>query len=229
MVSNVPIRRVIWRPCYRIVASRFPPVQLFGRIAEPEDIEAVAEIESLTNDRIRGQRGEIEPMPPEDLPPGEYSAALMAPFAHVNPDGSRFGDGTYGVFYAGRTIETAVAETRYHSEKFMRATHEEPCDLDRRVYVIDLDGDLHDIRGMRALLPNVYSTDDYSESRKFGRTLREQGSPGICYDSLRHHGGECVGAFRPRVLSNCRQAQHLCYVWNGEAISLVYEKKSWEG
>jgi hypothetical protein len=28
----------------------------------------------------------------------------------------------------------------------------------------------------------------------------------------------------PLILSNCRQERHLCYVWDGRAISTIYEK-----
>jgi hypothetical protein len=31
------------------------------------------------------------------------------------------------------------------------------------------------------------------------------------------------------VLSNCRQERHLCYVWDGKAISSVYEKRTLGG
>ena len=36
---------VEWKPCWRIVPSRFPPVQLFERVADPDDLEAVFELE----------------------------------------------------------------------------------------------------------------------------------------------------------------------------------------
>ena len=42
-----------WKPCWRIVPSRYPPIDLFERIAPPEDWEALAAVESLTNPRIR--------------------------------------------------------------------------------------------------------------------------------------------------------------------------------
>ena len=31
--------------------------------------------------------------------------------------------------------------------------------------------------------------------------------------------------FRPRLLSNCRQERHLCYVWGGRTISTIDEKR----
>jgi hypothetical protein len=46
----------------------------------------------------------------------------------MNPQGSRFSDGTYSVFYCARKQDPAIAETRYHAALFMAATHEPPCD-----------------------------------------------------------------------------------------------------
>jgi hypothetical protein len=45
------------------------------------------------------------------------------------------------------TPDTAIAETRYHREQFLRATSEPPMELDIRVLVADLQQHLHDIRG----------------------------------------------------------------------------------
>jgi hypothetical protein len=49
--------------------------------------------------------------------------------------------------------------------------------------------------------------------------------PTIVHDGVRHQGGTCAAAFRPRALSRCRQAEHLGYVWNGERITVAYEKR----
>ena len=224
-----PIRRVTWLPCWRIIPSRFPPIQLFERVTDPADLDAVLALESLTNDRLRAEVGELDLIPLEDRLSGPGTSAIMTAFTHRNPDGSRFSDGTYGVYYAGNTLETAIAETRYHRQRFMQYTAESPMELDMRIYLADLDQDLHDIRGMRETLPYVYAETDYRFSQDLGRLLREQGSWGIAYDSVRHEGGECVGIFRPPALSHCRQERHLCYVWDGQRISHIYQKSELQG
>jgi hypothetical protein len=43
---------------------------------------------------------------------------------------------------------------------------------------------------------------------------------GIRYWSVRHKGGECVAVFRPCLLSNCIQAAHLGYQWDGLDIPI---------
>ena len=222
-------RRVTWQPCRRIIPSRFPPVNLFERVTDPADLEAVFTLESLTNDRLRDEVGNIQLVPPHDRITGRGAGYIMAAFTHLNPAGSRFSDGTYGVFYAGHTLATAIAETCYHREQFMRATQEPPMELDMRVLLTDLDQELVDIRGMQESLAAVYAPESYHASQALGRQLRADNAWGIVYDSVRHTGGACVAVFRPPALSNCRQSLHLCYVWDGARISQVYRKSFLRG
>ena len=223
---NLPTHRVTWLPCWRIIPSRFPPNDLFERVADPEDLDAIFELEGLTNDRLREEVGEIHLIPAADRITGHGAGYIMAAFTHRNPTGSRFSNGTYGVYYAAYTLDTAIAETRYHREQFMRATSEPPMELDMRVLVADLDQTLHDLRGRQGAYADVYDSDDYSASQSLGHRIRAQNSWGIAYDSVRDQGGECVAIFRPPALSNCRQERHLCYVWDGKRIRSIYRKSS---
>jgi len=147
----------------------------------------------------------------------------MAAFTHLNPEGSRFSDGSYGVYYAGESIDTAIEETRCKREQFLARTNEPPIELDMRTYLTDLGGELHDIRG-RKDLPHVYDPDNYAAGQALGRELKAIDSNGVAYDSVRRPAGECVGVFRPPVLSNCIQGPHFCYVWDGARVTEIYEK-----
>jgi hypothetical protein len=228
MGLNISINIVEWLPCWRIIPSRFPPIGLYERVAKPEDLEAVFRIEELTNLRIRDQVGDLRLVPPEDRVSGPGTSAIMAAFTHLSPGGSRFTDGTFGVYYAGDTLATAVEETKYRRVSFMRATNEDPMELDMRVYLADLVAPLHDLRGRKAEFPIVYRPDNYSAGQRLAVTLRQEGSNGIAYDSVRKQDGACVAVFRPRLLTNCRQERHLSYVWDGHRISSVYEKRPFE-
>jgi hypothetical protein len=220
-----PVSRIEWKPSWRIIPSRFPPISLFERVTEPDDLDAIFELEAITNPRLRNEVGDISMVPPEDRVSGPGSSIIMSAFTHLNPEGSRFTDGTYGVYYAAYDVETAIAETKYHRERFMRATGQERMDLDMRVYVVDLVGDLHDLRGQREAHPLVYHATNYAAAQHLSRDLKQSGSNGIAYDSVRRSGGECAAVFRPPLLSNAQQERHLCYVWDGKAITSVYEKR----
>jgi RES domain-containing protein len=207
------------------VPSRFPPIDLFERVADPADLEAVIAVESLSNDRLRDEVGEIALVPPGDRVSGAGASYIMAPFTHVNPEGGRFSDGARGAYYAARELATAVAETAYHRARFLAATRERAMRLDMRVLEATLDAPMHDVRGMRASRPDLYASDDYAAPQALARGLRAEGSWGVVYASVRREGGECVAVFRPPALTRCRQTGHLVYEWDGERIAQVYEKR----
>jgi hypothetical protein len=213
---------VRWQPCFRVISSRFPPIHLFERVSSPEDWEALYWLESLTNPRLRDEVGEIELVPREDRVFGPGTSVVMAAFTHLNPDGSRFADNTFGAFYAAASLDTSIAETRYHREVFLRATHEGPLELDMRTYLCDVHATFHDIRGQRDLMSDIYDPDSYVASQKLARSLKRAGSNGVVYDSVRHASGQCLAVYRPRLVQNCRQGTHLRYVWDGTRISRVY-------
>ena len=216
--------RVIWRPSYRLVPSRFPPIQLFERVARREDLEAVFAFESRTNDRLREEAGEIHLVAVQDRISGPGTSPIMAAFTHRNLDGSRFSDGSFGVYYAAHALETAVWETAHHRARFLRSTRQGAMELDMRCYLSNIDADLVDIRGQRKRRRELYDAESYAASRPYGVKLRAQGAGGIVYDSVRHIGGECIAVFKPRLLKPAVQGAHLCFVWDGERIARWYEK-----
>lgn len=216
-------RELRWIPAFRLVASRFPPIQLFERVADPADWEALFALESLTNPRLRDQVGNISLVPPQDRVSGPGASVIMAPFTHLNPEGSRFADTQAGALYAADTLETSIAETRHHRERFLRATLQPPIEIDMRCYLIDISGCFHDLRGAATQYAEVMNPVSYVASQALARSLRVAGSNGICYDSVRKRDGQCLAVFRPRLVSHVRQSRHLRYVWNGERISSVYE------
>lgn len=223
---RVPITEIQWRPGWRIIPSRFPPIPLFERVTDAADLDAVMALESLTNPRLRDEIGDISLVPPEDRVTGPGSSAIMAAFTHLNPEGSRFSDGSFGVLYVARELETAMAETTYHREQFLQATRQQRMELDMRVYLLDCVAAFHDLRGGQRRFPAVYDKDHYGAGQKLAARLRAEGSNGLAYDSVRLEGGQCIAAFRPRCLSQCRQERHLCYVWDGAAIRFIYEKRT---
>lgn len=219
----IPVRRVHWRTAVRIIPSVFPPIDLFERVARPEDLDAVHAIESAFNPRLLDAAGDLSLVPREDRVVGPGAGYIMAAFTHLSPDGSRFSDGTFGVFYAAQREATAIAETRFHRERFMRDTKQPRREIDMRVLSVTVKAPLHDLRGMRGVMPDVYRLDDYTASQLLGGALRRGGSNGLAYDSVRQQSGKCVAIFRPRVLSQCRERKHLRYLWNGERIDDVLE------
>ncbi|MFN7098069.1 MAG: RES family NAD+ phosphorylase, partial [Gammaproteobacteria bacterium] len=134
-----------WKAQYRIIPSTFPPINFFEDLVQPEDMDAAFYIESLTNDRLRQEVGDIALINAKDRIAGAGSSVIMAAFTHVGKP-SRFTNGSYGVYYAAQHLETAIRETVYHRERFMQATQEAPMELAMRVYKGRVLKPMHDIR-----------------------------------------------------------------------------------
>ena len=209
---------------HRLIPSRFPPIDLFERVADAEEFHFLHEIESLTNSRLRDVVGDITLVPKEDVIAGPGTSYIMATFTHakVDEDGGRFSKG-FGVYYCARELETALEETKYHRAKFFRNFDSPPTKVDMRELVTDLDQDLHTIKDKKEEHPDIYSPDDYTAGQQLGTNLKNEGSWGLQYSSVRTEG-TCYAVFRPPALSACNQSKHFEYHFDGEQISHVMQK-----
>ena len=206
---------VHWQPCVRVAGFRTQPAEAFERAVDPADVADVLAI------RDAGRRPSLDP---GDVVMGPGARWVMAPFVRVSPDGTRFSDGTFGAYYAARDELTAVAEVRFHHARALARTAEPPTLLGGRLLLATLDAALVDIRGRKSALAELYDPDpgNYPPAQRWGRAMREAGSVGIVYDSVRRAGGECAAVFRPRALSGCVEGDHIAYEWDGARITTVH-------
>jgi hypothetical protein len=98
VADALSLRRVQWQQACRIVPTRHPSVYLYDRVADAADFDALYALEALTTDRLRDETGVVQLVAAEDRVFGAGSGPIMAAFTHVNPAGSRFSDGSYGMF-----------------------------------------------------------------------------------------------------------------------------------
>lgn len=214
--------KLIGQSNFRIIPSVLPPINFFEDLVDAAEMETLWEIENLTNERIRQDIGDIFLVSSEDRVSGPGSSVIMAAFTHVYQP-SRFTDGSYGVYYAGLSLITAIHETVFHRERFLSATEEDACEITMRSYESTIAKPLHDIRTDNFI--DYHHPHDYTHSQAFARKLREAKSWGLVYKSVRHAGGECIAAFRPPALTIPKQTSHFKYIWNGEKITSVYDTK----
>jgi len=169
----------------------------------------------------RAQQGLV--LPPSRLKTQGWDV-IYAPFVVGRRYSSRFSDGSYGAWYGGRMLQTAIAETRYHRNRLLAQSGAPDTTLALRAFAVDIDGKLHDLRGLRDRMASVFASDDYAKSQGLARRLHNGGSFGIAYDSVRHDGGQCACAFHPDVLGACRILGDFLYHWNGVSIDAVYQR-----
>ena len=226
--AQPPLNRIAWRALYRIIPTKYPPIHLFEDVADAHEWDVLAELEMRVNPRLRAQVGDIHLVPRDRRVFGPGASFVMAPFCHVNPSGSRFSDGSYGVYYGASRLETALAEVAYHAGLFFARTDEPASREDYRVLKGAVDARLHDLRGDG--WDHTRDPDDYRPPRALGRTLRDAGSDGIAFMSVRHAGGHCIGAFWPNVVTLPDQNKHIAFHWDGQRIAnwFDYETEAWK-
>lgn len=210
-----------WDKQFRIIPSKFPPINFFEKLVNADQMDEIFYLESLTNDRLREEVGDISFVRSEDRICGEGSSIIMAAFTHIGKP-SRFTNGSYGVYYASKDLKTAIIETVFWREKFLSFTNEPPGDIDMRVYVGKILKPLQDIRNNQ--FKYLHHPDNYIASQAYALKLRALGSFGIVYNSVRDKGGECIAALRPSAISIPIQSKYLAYMWDGSKISRIVEK-----
>ncbi len=229
----MPTCRVDWPQAWRVIASRYPPINLFERLTADTAVwDALIALEQLTNPRVRDEVGDIALVPPDDRVAGPGASYVMAAFTHLNPKGSRFSDGSFGVYYAAAALETAIAETVFHFEAFARDSADPPRSEDFRVLVGAVTAEFEDVANLPAAQrASILDSESYIASQAYAKEIRAAGRNGVAYPSVRHAGGQCVGAFRPRAVGIPHQERHLKYRWNGERVDRYfdYARDEWIG
>ena len=183
-------------------------------------------IEALTNDRMREAAQTIHLVSLADRVVGPGTTYVMAPFAYVRP--GRFSPaGVRGVYYAGESLDTAIAETTYHRARFLADTNEKPLIDENRVIEATIEGAFIDVaaepsKSRSALLQPT----SYDRSFRFGAEVYAAGHDGVVYPSVRRSAGHCVGVFRPRCVQHARTTMYLGYRWNGYTIDDAFVMQS---
>lgn len=222
-LSTLPIANLDKQVCHRVVNSKFPPIALFDDVANADEFDAIYAVQAITNPRLNDTVGNLALVPKEERPFGINGCSYaLAPFLHVNQNGSRFSSGNYGVLYAAKDINAAIAETRYHQEQYFKNIKDLKYDnIIMRGLRVTFSADLVNILCPKIEKHGWYHPEDYSKAREFGSVVKQQKRHGIMYDSVRCSGVECYALFSPILVSEIVQTNHYKYVWDGKGISSV--------
>ncbi|WP_241832539.1 RES family NAD+ phosphorylase [Salinivibrio sp. PR6] len=210
---------------YRLIPSKYPTIDLFDDVVNPEDFEVMYQLQALTNPRIRDEVGDVSLIKPEEIPYHceRGRSYAVAAFTHINRDGSRFADGSFGMLYIGDTEQTALKEVMYHQRNYW--TDVNGLHYDRLVFralrfTFD-DDKVIDVRD-KPMTDPIYDLIDYSAAQALGRQVRQDDTlTGIRYNSVRNEKGSCWAMSTPQVVSDVIQCFHAEMIWNGKEISQV--------
>jgi hypothetical protein len=142
-------------------------------------------------------------------------AAIEWPFEH--PCRSRYSDGSFGVWYGARTLETSIRETVHHFRRDTLASQiaaqsPTPIYQERRVHRVRCSAMLVDLRNLCAVQPRLLDPEDYAYCQSLGLKLRQAALPGVQSLSARDPGGEVAGVFLREALSDPRDVCYLTYI-----------------
>ncbi|NHN35911.1 RES family NAD+ phosphorylase [Pseudomaricurvus alcaniphilus] len=209
---------------YRLINAKFPPIDLFDDVADPDEFEALYELQALTNPRLQTEIGNLRLLSINEIPFSirgcSYAAAS---FTHVNPDGSRFSDGSYGLMYIAESSATAIAEVTYHQHKYWQNVT--GLRYDRFVFkeLVCTFGVGSGLDATNLAMEDpIYAPGDYTASRALGWEVNNAAKfTALKYSSVRRSGGVCHALFTPREVRDVIQARHFEMIWDGQAIKSV--------
>jgi hypothetical protein len=149
----------------------------------------------------------------------QWFNAIGWPFKHWQA--SRYGDGSFGVWYGCGSAETSVYETVYHWYRgFLTDAGFENENVvgERQLYEVNCDAALVDLRKLALKHAGLRHKTDYSFTRQVGARLHREGHPGLVTVSGRHTQGHNYVVLNPGVLSNPRPYCKLSYRLQDQSI-----------
>jgi len=224
-INTIPQAAFFNQVAYRLIPSKYPPKSLFDDVANHDEFEILFAIQELTNPRIRNELGNLNRVPAHERPYGIRGCNYaLGPFVHLNPVGSRFSNGEFGVYYAAEDVQTAIAETRHHQQNYFSAITGLKFDrLSMRCLKTQFTANLRDIRGDVFKAHECYNKDNYSAGQMLGAMIKTNKDSGIVYSSVRLANKTCYALFSPGVIKDVIQTTHYEYIWDGEKIVVTLE------
>ena len=225
----------------RLLPAKYSDSVLTRVADSDEDLQAIFELESATNDRLQAEANLRLGISARELVFGVPQARIInAAFTHPHPLGGRFSLPFRGAWYAAFELPTAKAEVLFHRAlHFAEIGWQTPEPLDYDQYLADFSGEFHDLRG-RDFVPagrgparvttlelrasaatpgeppsfeNCLDPASYVASQQLTLSLLQAGSLGVVYPSTRRRGGQCLACFRPALVANVRKRARLRLTW----------------
>lgn len=223
--NSIPKTVFLNQIAYRLIPSKYPPKSLFDDVANHDEFEVLFAIQELTNPRIRNELGNLNRVPVQERPYGIRGCNYaLGPFVHLNPAGSRFSKGDYGIYYAADDVQTAIAETRHHQQKYFSGVTGLKFDrLSMRCLKTQFSASLCDIRNNQYEKNDWYDKNNYTASQQLGTYIKANNNAGIAYCSVRLENKTCYALFSPKLIEDVIQTAHYEYIWDGEKIVVALE------
>ncbi|MEM1133918.1 MAG: RES family NAD+ phosphorylase [Pseudomonadota bacterium] len=215
----MPLVRDAFARTARLVASARLRKAVLEPLADDENALAdLAEIEGATSTRLiaqtRGWQSIASSELVHDVPHAHF---INASFVYTRPRAAnRYNPTIRGAWYAALKVETSIREVGYHLTRELSNIGEYNTHVDYGEMHASVAGLFADLR----LQPDHASLNRDTEiGYPEGNTLAEQvyraGHNGIIYPSVRHKGGTCIAALRPKAVQSVVQGDIYRLSWTG--------------
>lgn len=202
-LDNTPaFRNINWRP----------GAAAFDDLLDPADATLDSQATLLALRKANNVRSNVSPFAVLD-PATHYSLAIQSTFQRAVFYPTRYGDGSYPVWYGSLDELTTIQETAFHmiQEELDLINHHKPIERQRIVYCVACTAILIDLTLQSRFLPQLTDPNSYGFTRQIGKRIRTEMHPGLLAPSARHASGINLAIFTSRVLSNPKLLRHLRY------------------
>lgn len=202
-LDNAPaFRNINWRP----------GEDAFDDLLDPSDATLDSQATLLALRKANSVRSNVSPFAVLD-PATHYSLAIQRTFQRAVFYPTRYGDGSYPVWYGSLDELTTIHETAFHmiQEELDLINHHKPIERQRIVYRVACTAILIDLTRESRFFPQLTDPSSYGFTQQIGKRIRTEMHPGLLAPSARHASGNNLAIFTPRVLSNPELIRHLRY------------------
>lgn len=218
-IDGVPVVTEAFPKTVRLVTTARLRAAVLAALVDTEDeLKDLAEIEAATSARLMAQTSGISGLAANelvyDVPHAHF---INASFAYAKPlQPNRFNGANRGAWYAALAVETCLAEVGFHLTEFLAQSGDFHATVEYAEMFSSMAGEFLDLR-QKPQHPALGA--DKATAYPIGNALadrtRAEGLNGIIYPSVRHTGGTCIAALRPKAVQSVRQGDVYRMVWGG--------------
>jgi hypothetical protein len=204
------------RDTHRLIPSKYSGRGPLEELADTAtQIEDLAALSSVTDERALAERGLLPAISPYELVSGvPHAQVINAAFTYAHPLGSRFNNADRGAWYSACQLPTAQCEVAFHKTVHLAEVGRYEDEVEFDDYLADFNGEYHDLRRTKRFAACL-DPKSYVASQTLAEKLLESGSLGIIYPSTRRPRGTCLACFDPKRVLNVRRAGRLRFSWRG--------------
>jgi len=224
MIDGLPVVRKAVERSVRLVSSARLRPPVLQDLVPPDLMDDLFEIEGATSGRLNGQwRGTSAIEQSEFVYDVPHATFINASFAYSRPGQmNRFNGDGRGAWYAALSVETCLAEVKYHLLQELNNIGVYKTRVEYAEMHASFAGDFLDLSAANdheCLHPNPAI--GYPVGNAVAEAARAKGINLIVYPSVRHKGGTCFAALSPLVVQSVAQGSVWEMIWSGNPEPVV--------